>query len=269
MTNSVIISDIVIHQDGEGRYSVNDLHKAAGNERRHEPKNWLNIQQTAELIEEIKNTGISVITPIHTQRGCKGGTYVCKELVYAYAMWVSAAFALKVIRAYDALVTSQNEKAAAIAKTSVDDRTPLRDAVNLLVSKRALPYDEAYSIIHQRFGVHSIEELEPENLPAAIEYVHRLALEGELLPKQQNAMPVLPVFPLGTDFKFITSVDGGSVTEMRVLRPGEYVTTVQDFIHMMRATGWLVEPASELARMNSLALAQLIKNAEQRQIQAF
>lgn len=30
MTNSFVISDIVIHQDAEGRYSINDLHNASG-----------------------------------------------------------------------------------------------------------------------------------------------------------------------------------------------------------------------------------------------
>lgn len=109
MTTQISISNIAIHQDAEGRYSLNDLHKASGNERRHEPKNWLNIQQTKELIDEIINTGISVFSPIESKRGCKGGTYVCKELVYAYAMWISATFSLKVIRAYDEMMTSQSQ----------------------------------------------------------------------------------------------------------------------------------------------------------------
>ncbi|MDV3455071.1 phage antirepressor N-terminal domain-containing protein [Klebsiella pneumoniae] len=71
-------------------------------------------------------------------------------------------------------------------KTTVDERTPLRDAVNMLVSKRHMMYPEAYSMIHQRFNVDSIEDLEPSQIPTAIEYVHRVALEGEFLGKQET-----------------------------------------------------------------------------------
>ncbi|CUW11828.1 Uncharacterised protein [Serratia grimesii] len=77
-------------------------------------------------------------------------------------------------------------KGAAVRKpgTTVDERTPLRDAVNMLVSKKHLMYPEAYSIIHQRFAVESIEELTSEQIPQAIEYVHRVVLDGEYLGKQ-------------------------------------------------------------------------------------
>ena len=67
------------------------------------------------------------------------------------------------------------------SKTTVDDRTGLRNAVNMLVSKKGLIYSDAYHLVHQRFNVESIEDLTLEQLPQAVEYVHKIILEGELI----------------------------------------------------------------------------------------
>lgn len=67
------------------------------------------------------------------------------------------------------------------SKTTADDRTGLRNAVNMLVSKKGLIYSEAYHLIHQRFNVESIEDLTLEQLPQAVEYVHKIILDGELI----------------------------------------------------------------------------------------
>ncbi|MBN6711431.1 phage antirepressor N-terminal domain-containing protein [Haemophilus haemoglobinophilus] len=72
-------------------------------------------------------------------------------------------------------------KGKAERKTTVDERTGLRDAVNMLVSKRGLIYSEAYQMVHQRFNVQSIEDLSQEQLPMAVEYIHKICLEGELI----------------------------------------------------------------------------------------
>jgi hypothetical protein len=125
MTNlpTLSIADIEVRQDSQGRYSMNDLHRAAGGEKRHQPSNWLQNQQTQELIAEIASPGIpgdEQNQPVAAKAGAPetgGGTYVVKELVYAYAMWISPAFHLKVIRAYDALATGRYE-APALAPTS-------------------------------------------------------------------------------------------------------------------------------------------------------
>ncbi|WP_448391299.1 phage antirepressor N-terminal domain-containing protein [Haemophilus influenzae] len=70
-------------------------------------------------------------------------------------------------------------------KTTADDRTGLRNAVNMLVSKKGLIYSEAYHLIHQRFNVESIEDLTLEQLPEAVEYVHKIILEGELITEAE------------------------------------------------------------------------------------
>jgi phage antirepressor YoqD-like protein len=97
--NTLTITNTPIRRDGDGRYCLHDLHQAAGGEPRHRPHYWLEIQQTKDLVAAI---GIAGITAIQSKQGL--GTFVAKELVYAYAMWISAVFHLQVIRAYDTMV---------------------------------------------------------------------------------------------------------------------------------------------------------------------
>ncbi len=98
--SNLIITDVAIRQDSQNRYCLNDLHKAAGNENKHRPSLWLKNKQTIELVNEIEKAGIPAI-----QLKQQLGTYAVKPLIYAYAMWISPAFNLHVISAYDSLVT--------------------------------------------------------------------------------------------------------------------------------------------------------------------
>lgn len=89
----------------DGLYSLNDLHAAAGGAKRHQPSDFLRLAQTQALAEEIHSADSrSACKTING--GTNRGTYVCRELVYAYAMWISPAFHLKVIRAFDAAQTA-------------------------------------------------------------------------------------------------------------------------------------------------------------------
>ena len=53
------------------------------------------------LIAEIAREGDTGNPVSVVKGGVKQGTYVAKELVYAYAMWISPAFNLRVIRTFD------------------------------------------------------------------------------------------------------------------------------------------------------------------------
>jgi hypothetical protein len=149
-TPSLHIAGTGIRQDADGRYSLNDLHKAAGKLRRQEPGLWLQNQQTQDLIREIEDqhrslfesnsedaenfstTGIPVVT---INGGKHRGTYVCTEMVYAYAMWISPAFQLKVIRTFHQAITGRLRQLYVLPKPEDEDfrsRVKLKDRITLM-----------------------------------------------------------------------------------------------------------------------------------------
>ncbi|EMS3297249.1 KilA-N domain-containing protein, partial [Neisseria gonorrhoeae] len=189
MNNSVQISNISIHQTEIGLFSLNDLHRASGGEDRHAPRRWLQNIQTNDLIKELEKDGKPSI-----QSKQRLGTFVCRELVIAYGMWISPKFALQVIQTF--LAVSDGIKPA---KTTADDRTGLRQAVAALVGRKGIDYSSAYSMVHQRFNVESIEDIPADKLPEAVAYAHALTLhtgltgevlDREPLPAPQPALPI-------------------------------------------------------------------------------
>lgn len=182
MNAQISVANVSVRQF-DNLYSLNDLHKASGGEARHKPSNWLQNKQTADLIAEIEIAGIPAI-----QKKQGLGTFVSKELVVHYGMWISPAFSLKVIRAFLDTQKDVSGSPKLETQTTVDDRTGLRQAVSALVGRCDIDYSSAYNMVHQRFGVAAIEDLPREKLPDAVQYVHTLTLgglQGEVLDKPQ------------------------------------------------------------------------------------
>lgn len=138
----------------DGLFSLNDLHRASGGEARHRPNYFLGNDQTKALIEEIEKAGNPAISAKP-----KVGTYVCRELVYAYAMWISAAFSLTVIRAFDAMYSPQAPYSVAPNQTlSAEQADELRGLIT--THAETLPKDkqsafviQAWSKLKAHFGV--------------------------------------------------------------------------------------------------------------------
>lgn len=114
--NTLVLATVLIRQDAQGRYCLNDLHKASGSLDKDQPSMFLRNKQTQDLAQELNYANLQSLEAIQTIEGRKGGTYVVKELVYAYAMWISPRFHLQVIRAYDDLV---NQRVALVSKLPV------------------------------------------------------------------------------------------------------------------------------------------------------
>lgn len=115
--SKVIINSVNVRVNDDGLYSLNDLHKSSGGERKHQIPNFLRHQTTKDIISELSNSSYSRSYKdiVNKTAGRYGGTWVCKELVYSYAMWVSAKFQLRVIQTFDAARSGDLHKAVAIA----------------------------------------------------------------------------------------------------------------------------------------------------------
>lgn len=110
-----------IRRDEDGRYNLNDCHKAAGAEAKDAPGQWLRTDKAQDLIRVMETMQNCTVSPTASKEGRGGGTYVAEELVYAYAMWISAEFNLTVIRAFRDLVVGKvppvaNSNAASLGR---------------------------------------------------------------------------------------------------------------------------------------------------------
>ena len=240
--NAISVANVAIRQF-DNLYSLNDLHKASGGENRHKPSLWLQNQQTSDLIDEISKAGNPALDKNQqviqvVKGGNKRGTYACKELVYAYATWISAKFFLQVIRTFDAVISGSPKLKT---QTTIDERRGLVDAVKLLVARCGIDYSAAYRMVHQRFGVAHIDQIAAPLLPAAVAYVHSLMLHdgisGEVLDRLPATLPNLEPMLFHTLFcaEFIYHHDAAFRLFNRSLAAG-ISDHAKDAMRLIRAT---------------------------------
>jgi len=116
ITPHIVFGDIDIRQDAQGRYCLNDLHKAAGGEGKCQPNRWFRIGRTKALIskfltpkmasENAPSDAISGVAPVTVESVGKPSIYVIKPLVYNYAAWVSPDFERFVYEVFDAVMSA-------------------------------------------------------------------------------------------------------------------------------------------------------------------
>ncbi|AAZ18881.1 hypothetical protein Psyc_1028 [Psychrobacter arcticus 273-4] len=149
----------------DGLYSLNDLHKASGGRVKHKPAFFLRNEQTKEIVTELQICN-SPEEVLRVQRGgTNQGTWVCKELVYSYAMWISAKFHIAVVRTFDALIT----------RTDAKQRESLVAACDKLAIGNTLR-SEVYTIVANHFGYEKVTQIPAPLLPEAVAFVYEMIL---------------------------------------------------------------------------------------------
>lgn len=233
--NAISVANVAIRQF-DNLYSINDLHKAAGGLEKHKPANWLRNQQTSDLIAELE---IAQIRAIQKKQGL--GTFVSKELVVHYGMWISPAFSLKVIRAFLDTQEAVSGSPKLETQTTIDERRGLVEAVKAFAIRRNLDFPTAYRMVHQRFGVARIDQIAAPLLPAAVAYVHSLMLHdgisGEVLDRLPATLPNLEPMLFHTLFcaEFIYHHDAAFRLFNRSLAAG-ISGHAKDAMRLIRAT---------------------------------
>ncbi|MBS1026141.1 KilA-N domain-containing protein [Gluconobacter cerinus] len=183
MTNntSLTILSTAIRQDAQGRYCLNDCHKASGGEPGKRPGEWLRNDQAQALVAELTDAENSASPVSSVKGGSNQGTYGSEELVLAYAQWISPAFHVQCLRALLSLM--KGEIPSVRAKRP---RKPAFDVAyrRLLSVASTLPnVDENQRCLMAARGTHELTGINPLELLGATSIAAPKA-ENYLTPTQ-------------------------------------------------------------------------------------
>lgn len=169
---ALIIGSTSVRQVG-GLFSLNDLHRAAGGDDKFKPAFFLRNDQTQALVEEITK-GADLHLFLNTLKGRNGGTYACRELVIAYAAWISAAFHLQVIRVFLAQVAPgarSGQMDLDYDRISPAQAQDLREIVQAIVDAGIQKHGETWARFQKKFRVNSYLELPAARHTEARQYL--------------------------------------------------------------------------------------------------
>ncbi|WP_368877358.1 phage antirepressor N-terminal domain-containing protein [Providencia vermicola] len=122
--------------------------------------------------------------------------------------------------------------------TTTDDRAPLRNAVDCLMTKKRLSFPKAYGYVHAKYGVNSIDEVPLDLLPEAVDYIYKVALEGEYIPKQTERF---------VDCRVLHHYDDkGEIVKSEIATDDEQLTSPKVFADLAESRGYVMVKKSEV-----------------------
>lgn len=171
---NITLSPVATVNDGQIWLSSSDLAKALG---------YADVRSIANIYNRNKEeftSGMTTVIKLITN-GINGSERELETRIFSLrgchliAMFARTTFA-KEFRKWVLDILDKEVGQPVQVKTTTNDRTPLRQAVSMLVGKRGLDYSTAYTLVHQYMGVSHIDEIPLDDLPKAVAYVHSLLL---------------------------------------------------------------------------------------------
>ena len=245
MTNLTILSSEI--RQHNSLYSLNDLHKAAGSESKHQPSNFVRREETKDLIAELNSSNLR---SLEVTTGRNGGTYVCKELVYSYAMWISAKFSLLVIRAFDALQSSSNPLQLPNHITDAQ----AGELATLIAERFPDGKDRAYAWgrFNNHFRLSGYKTLPASKFNDACAYIPTIPLKREPVPSGPSLI----------GRRFIVSYGHDGKESIRPVPADAYVLSPEEFLVQLNQPCGIEVSTSTLAEFVAIASRRLAQQCE-------
>ncbi len=191
MSNLIILETPI--STFENLYSLNDLHKASGNERKHQPYLFLRLEQTKDLIKELESTtqicvvenksDLGITRSVKVINGGRNrGTYVCEELMLSYAMWISPKFHLTVLRTFLDLYRTP--------KITPNQKRTLINLVADRVQRTGETHQAVWKKSNTAFGINSYHELPVHQFDDYVEFVTGMKAIPQQMPTDKIMIDV-------------------------------------------------------------------------------
>ncbi|HHT0431219.1 TPA: phage antirepressor N-terminal domain-containing protein [Raoultella ornithinolytica] len=149
---------------------------------------------------------------------------------------------------YDYWTKGQAVNPRKMKRSTAKQLTPLRQtAERLIATGLGRIYPDIWKLVHQRFDVEHIHQLEPTQIGEAIDYLN--ALDGELLPREPVFTPVPVSLPPRSASRVMLYLDEKGVVQGTLpLQEDQVVMSFEGFVSYFRKKGWLVAPKEEIAK---------------------
>ncbi|MFJ5338376.1 phage antirepressor N-terminal domain-containing protein [Pectobacterium sp. CHL-2024] len=133
--------------------------------------------------------------------------------------------------------------------------TPLRQTVERLIATgMGNIYGDIWKLVHKRYEIDTINQLQPDQIGEAVAYLD--GLEGEYIQRGQQATKTT-VAPVGSRRVLLYLDANGSVTGSLPIAPDELVASWDTFAQLARREGWIVMHKNEVFEKMTGAIENL------------